>query len=103
MCQFLRRQRDFAIPSSAAFGKIGDGYVGEIHRWAEANGVPVVRFAKGENKEAIARPLPGTRPPPKVAVGEVVLVGIAQEKAPVWRSWKTKGQEHVAHRRLNRT
>ena len=57
VCQFLRWQRGYEIPSSAAFGKIGDGYVAEIHRWATANGVPVMRFAKGENKEAIARPL----------------------------------------------
>jgi hypothetical protein len=41
----------------AAFGKIGEAYVAEVHRWAKANGVPVRRFAKGENKEKIARPL----------------------------------------------
>ncbi len=29
--------------------------------------------------------------------GKVVLIGIAQEKTPVWRSWKAKGQEHAAH------
>ena len=29
--------------------------------------------------------------------GRVVLIGIAQEKAPVWRSWKAKGQEHLPH------
>lgn len=27
----------------------------------------------------------------------MVLIGIAQEKTPVWRSWKAKGQEHSAH------
>ena len=27
----------------------------------------------------------------------VVLIGIAQEKASVWRSWKGKGQETAAH------
>ena len=27
----------------------------------------------------------------------MALIGIAQEKAPVWRSWKAKGQEHAAH------
>jgi len=26
-----------------------------------------------------------------------VLIGIAQEKTPVWRSWKAKGQQHAAH------
>ena len=29
--------------------------------------------------------------------GRVALIGIAQEKTPIWRSWKAKGQEHVAH------
>ena len=74
VCQFLRWQRGYEIPSSAAFGKIGDGYVAEVHRWAKANGVPVRRFGKGENKEEIARPLieaaerEGGR-------GKVVLIG----------------------------
>lgn len=49
--------KGFGIPSSAAFGKIGDAYVAEVYRWPKANGVPVRRFVKGENKEEIARPL----------------------------------------------
>src|SRR5437762_3439480 len=57
VCQFLRWQRGFEIPSSAAFGRIGAAYVAEVHRWAKANGVPVRRFVKGENKESVARPL----------------------------------------------
>ena len=32
-----------ASPPSAAFGKVGDGYVAEVHRWATANGIPVRR------------------------------------------------------------
>ena len=96
VCQFLRWQRGFAIPSSAAFGKLGDAYVGEVHRWAKANGIPVLHFAKRENKEEIARPLLA-QAEAEGGPGRVVLVGIAQEKAPVWRSWKAKGQEHAAH------
>src|SRR6266568_7617004 len=34
VCQFLRWQRGYPIPSSAAFGKIGDGYVRAVHRFA---------------------------------------------------------------------
>lgn len=49
--QFLRWQRGYEIPSSAAFGKIGDAYVAEMHRWARVNGVPVRRFAKGEKEQ----------------------------------------------------
>ena len=33
--------RGFPIPSSAAFGKIGDAYVNDVHRFAEDNGIPV--------------------------------------------------------------
>ena len=54
------------------------------------------RFAKGENKEEIARPLIEAAER-EGGDGRVVLIGIAQEKTPMWRSWKAKGQEHVAH------
>ena len=96
VCRFLRWQRRFPIPSSAAFGKIGDAYVAEVHRWAKANEIPVRRFAKGENKEEIARPLIEAAERDG-GDGRVVLIGIAQEKTPIWRSWKAKGQEHAAH------
>jgi hypothetical protein len=96
VCQFLHWQKGFGIPSSAAFGKIGDAYVAEVHRWAAANGIAVRRFVKGENKEQIARTLIEAAER-EGGDGRVVLIGIAQEKTPVWRSWKAKGQEHVAH------
>ncbi len=55
----------------------------------------MVRFEKGEDKEKTARPFL------EVAAREgkdrVVLIGIAQEKASAWRSWKSKGQEKAAH------
>ena len=89
VCQFLRWQRGYEIPSSAAFGKIGDAYAAEVHRWAKAHGVPVRRFAKGESKEVIARPLIEAAER-EGGDGRVVLIGIAQEKTPVWRSWKAK-------------
>src|SRR5438034_11567184 len=57
VCSFLRWQRQFPIPSSAAFRKIGQAYADDVQRWAETHGIPVRHFAKGENKEAIARPL----------------------------------------------
>src|SRR6476620_3322037 len=57
VCQFLYWQDGVSIPASAAFGKIGDAYGAEVYRWAKKNAIPVRRFAKGENKEEIARPL----------------------------------------------
>jgi hypothetical protein len=86
----------FRFPSSAALGKIGAAYVAEVHRFARMQGIPVVFFAKGENKEQVAEPLIA-KAATEGGQGRVVLIGIAQEKAPVWRSWKAKDQEHVAH------
>jgi len=95
VCTFLRWQRRFPIPSSAAFGKIGDAYVEAIYAYAKAHNIPVVRFEKGQDKEKTAHRFL------EIAAREgkerVVLIGIAQEKASVWRSWKSKGQEKAAH------
>ena len=55
----------------------------------------MVRFEKGQDKEKTAHPFL------EIAAREgkerIVLIGIAQEKASVWRSWKSKGQEKAAH------
>src|SRR5437016_9574813 len=66
VCTFLRWQRMFKIPSSAAFGKIGDAYVKAIHKYAEEHQIPVLYFdkkgkkkgkkKKKDDKEKIARP-----------------------------------------------
>jgi hypothetical protein len=96
VCIFLNRQRGFPIPSSAAFGQIGEAYVAAIHHWAEANGIPIRYFTKGENKEKIAEPLLRAAAE-QGGEGKVVLIGIAQEKASTWRSWKKKGQAKASH------
>ena len=46
VCIFLRWQRKFKIPSSAAFGQIGEAYVKSIHQFARKHQVPVVYFQK---------------------------------------------------------
>src|SRR5712692_6035044 len=56
VCTFLRWQRKFKIPSSSAFGQIGEAYVKAIHGFAEQNKIPVVHFKKGEDKEKVASP-----------------------------------------------
>jgi hypothetical protein len=96
VCQFLRWQRGYPIPSSAAFGKIGQAYATEVHKFAKANGIPVRHFAKGESKEQAARPYLEAAAR-QGGEGTVALIGIAQEKASVWRSWKARGQELAAH------
>jgi hypothetical protein len=101
VCQFLRWQRGYPIPSSAAFGKIGQAYVTEVHRFAKANGIPVRYFARGEKKEEVARPFIEAAAA-EGGTGKVVLIGIAQEKAPVWRSWPARGQRGAAHPHMER-
>ena len=95
VCIFLRWQRGFKIPSSAAFGKIGAEFVKAVNTFAKANRIPVVKFEKGQNKEEIARPY--LEAAARDGKDRVVLIGIAQEKASVWRSWKAKGQEKKPH------
>ena len=56
VCTFPRWQRKFRIPSSAAFGRIGEEYVKAIYRFAEDHHIAVVHFKKGQNKEEVARP-----------------------------------------------
>jgi hypothetical protein len=95
VCQFLHGQRGFPIPSSAAFGKIGEAYAAEVHRFAKENGIPVRYFSKGEKKEDVARPFINDA----AAGGKsaVALIGIAQEKASAWRSWPARGQRGTGH------
>src|SRR5882724_5164522 len=95
VCTFLRWRRKFKIPSSAAFGQIGEEFVKAIHQFAKEKKVPVVHFEKGQNKEQLARPY--LEAAAQEGKDRVVLIGIAQEKASAWRSWKAKGQQQAAH------
>ena len=95
VCIFLRWQRKFKIPSSAAFGQIGEAYVKAIHKFAEGHHIPVVHFQKGQNKEEVARPY--LEAAAREGPDRVVLIGIAQEKASAWRSWPSPGQQKARH------
>lgn len=96
VCTFLRWQKGFYIPSSAAFGQLGEAYVKAVEAFARRNGTAIVHFEKGESKEERVRPLldEASR---QGGEGRVVLIGVAQEKASAWRSWKAKGQEKARH------
>jgi hypothetical protein len=95
VCTFLRWRRKFKIPSSAAFGKIGEAFVKAIYNFAQKENIPVVQFKKGERKEEKVRPY--FEQSAREGKDRIVLIGIAQEKASVWRSWPTKGQEKRRH------
>src|ERR1700736_1393736 len=55
VCTFLRWQRKFKIPSTAAFGQIGDAYVKAIYRLAEHHKIHVGKFKKGQKNAAALR------------------------------------------------
>ena len=95
VCQYLRWNKGYKIPSSAAFGQIGQRYVKQIHEFTEQRAIPVIRFEKGQKKEAVAEPY--LKAAAKEGQDRVALIGIAQEKSSAWRSWKAKGQERAAH------
>jgi hypothetical protein len=96
VCTFLRWQKGFPIPSSAAFGRIGEAYVKAVEAFARRSGTAIIRFEKGESKEERVRPLL-TEAAREGGEGRVVVIGVAQEKASAWRSWKAKGQEQAKH------
>src|SRR5438094_7360955 len=81
VCIFLRWQRGFKIPSSAAFGKIGDAYVKAIYQYADEQKIPIVHFKKGQDKENLAQAY--IEAAAREGKDRVVLIGIAQEKASV--------------------
>jgi hypothetical protein len=95
VCTFLRWQRKFRIPSSAAFGQIGDAYGKAIYQFADQHKIPVVKFKKGQKKEEVAQPYLDAAA--REGQDRVVLIGIAQEKASRWVSWPRKGQEKRRH------
>jgi len=76
---WLRQVRGFPIPSPAILGKIGDGYVRDVERYAKQNGTPLEKFPKGVRKEQHVRPL-FERAMAEGRTG-VVFIGRAQEKA----------------------
>jgi hypothetical protein len=79
---FFRRHRGERVTSSAQMGPITEAFVAAIARFAAAQQVPVVAFAKGQRKDDVAA---GYR---ARFVGDegVVLVGKAQEQARVFRT-----------------
>jgi hypothetical protein len=100
VCRFSRWQRGFFVPSSAAFGKIGDAYVAKVHKFAADYDIPVVLFRQGEGEAgqgAGGPALTSRRQPERVGRVGWCRLGIAQEKASIWRSWKAKCQEHARH------
>jgi len=74
--------RGFPIPSPAALGKIGEGFRQAMGRYAEANGIPWIRFGKGDRKIDVIRPY--LQAAEREGRPGVVAIGVAQEFQWAW-------------------
>ncbi len=73
---FIREQKGWPIPSPAMLGKMSEGFRATVERFAAAQGLAIVEFAKGASKEAAAQEALAQFSRPS----GVVLIGKAQEK-----------------------
>lgn len=79
---YLMRHRGFPIASTALVAPMSRQFVADIHAFARATGVPLVRFAKGQRKDDVMHEyLAGF-----TGTDQVVFIGVAQEKAHVFRT-----------------
>lgn len=68
--RFLHDHRGNPVPSPALFTPIGDGFRRAVKRFAQATGLPVVRFTGRERKLDVMRPhLDAAQAPGLVAIG----------------------------------
>jgi len=74
--------RGFPIPSPAAVGKNGNAFGLAMSRYAETNGIPLIRFAKGDRKIDVVRPLLAAAE--RDGRSKVVAIGVAQEFQWAW-------------------
>jgi len=86
---YLQRQLGLSIASTAPLAKITEAFSTAVHRFARANGVTWVDFAKGQRKDDVMHEhlaeFTGTE--------GVLFIGRAQEKTALFRTEK----RHDAH------
>jgi hypothetical protein len=80
---FLGQHRGQDLPRYELLGKITSEFVAAIEKLAEDRHIPLVHFEKGQRKETIAEPYFAHAA--LLQREGVVLIGIAQEKAKVFR------------------
>ena len=83
---FFRDHRGKPIVSPALFEPIGEKFRKDIRDWAQANGIPVIRFKAGERKAEVMAPY--LEAAAVAGRSQVVAVGCAQEFQLVWTARK---------------
>lgn len=101
LARFLKGQAGEEIPRYAILGERTAKLMREVERFAESGAIPLIHFEKGQRKEDIARPYLDAAE--REGREGVVLIGIAQERADVFRSPAKRDREpgRYAVRRLS--
>ena len=87
---FLTYHLGNPIASPALFEKIGTRFRDNAYRYAAERGVPVLRFAKGDRKVDLARPL--LERAARSGRSQLAALGVAQEFQRVFTGVKADGQ-----------
>jgi hypothetical protein len=83
---FFHEHRGKPIVSPALFEPIGEKFRREVKTWAQANGIPLIRFSAGERKADVMAPY--LEAATAAGRSRVVAVGCAQEFQLVWTARK---------------
>jgi hypothetical protein len=89
IAHFWRKHRGSRFPSGAQMGPMSAAFVRSIERFAQQEGVPLIRFRPGERKDEVAR-----RYLEKFPLEQGILfIGKAQEKTRVVRTEKRRNPQ----------
>jgi hypothetical protein len=83
---FFHEHRGKPIVSPALFEPIGERFRRDVRGWAQANGIPLIRFSAGERKAGVMAPY--LEAAAAAGRSRVVAVGCAQEFQLVWTARK---------------
>jgi hypothetical protein len=83
---FFHDHRGKPIASPALFEPIGEKFRRDIRDWAQANGIPVIRFSAGERKADVMAPY--LQAAAATGRSQVAAIGCAQEFQLVWTARK---------------
>ena len=83
---FFHDHRGKPIASPALFEPIGEKFRRDIRDWAQANGIPVIRFRAGERKADVMAPY--LEAAAATGRSQVAAIGCAQEFQLVWTARK---------------
>jgi hypothetical protein len=83
---FMTQHLGLPIPSPALFDKIGQRFRRSVASFAEANGIPWVKFSREDRKAEVMAPY--LKRAAATGHSQVVAIGVAQEFQRVWAAYQ---------------